>query len=139
MKAGRFLLSALCLGAAAVSLASCAADLARGDVDPVVADRVLASAADQVRRCYRTPRVASAGKQIVTRLAVRLNADGSLAGLPVIVGQTGVTDANKDYAEAMAEAAALAVIRCAPLHLPPEHYARIWSLFELKFSPRRAA
>lgn len=107
-------------------------------VDPVITDQVLTSAAEQVRRCYRAPRVASVGKQIVTRLEVRLNADGSLAELPAVVGQTGLTSENQTYASRMAEAASLAVIRCAPLRLPPEHYGRIWHSFELKFSPRKA-
>jgi len=107
-------------------------------VDPVIADQVLTSAAEQVRRCYHAPRVASVGKQIVTRLLIRLNADGTLAGLPAVAGQTGITPDNQAYAGPMAEAASLAVIRCAPLRLPAEHYSRIWQEFELKFSPKKA-
>lgn len=104
-------------------------------VDPVLSGQVLASAAAQVRRCYRSPRISSAGRRIVTRLAVRLNADGTLAQLPVVVRQVGVTESNGAEAPRMAEAASLAVIRCAPLRLPPEHYGLIWQSFELTFSP----
>jgi hypothetical protein len=112
---------------------------AGASVDSVIADRVLASAAAQVRRCYRSPRVASAGKQIVTRLAVRLNPDGTLAGLPALVSQSGLTPFNRPYAGRMAEAATLAVIRCAPLRLPPDLYPMVWERFDLNFSPTGSA
>jgi hypothetical protein len=95
----------------------------------------LQSAAQQVRRCYRSPRVAGSGRQIVTRLRVRLTPEGELAGLPVLLVQSGVTPANARAARPMAEAAIEAVMRCAPLHLPTEHYANGWSDFVLTFSP----
>jgi hypothetical protein len=104
-------------------------------VDPVVTSQVLASAAAQVRRCYRSPKISSAGRRIVTRLEVRLNADGTLASLPVTLSQTGVPPATQAEASQMAEAASLAVIHCAPLKLPAEHYILIWERFELTFSP----
>jgi hypothetical protein len=104
-------------------------------VDPAVSNEVLASAASQVRRCYRSPRVDSSGKQIVTRLRIQLNSDGTLAALPQLVSQSGVTPFSRPYAARMAEAASLAVIRCAPLQLPPEHFQSVWQHFELNFSP----
>jgi hypothetical protein len=110
---------------------------AQADVE--LANRIIADAAAQVRRCYRAPRVARAGRQIASRIEVRLNPDGTLAALPQLVSQSGVTPANRVYASPMAEAASLAIIRCAPLRLPPEHHGRIWSQFELEFSPRAAA
>jgi hypothetical protein len=108
-------------------------------IDPVVADEVLAMAARQVQRCYRSPRIARTGKQIVTRVAIQLNADGTLAALPTVIEQRGVTAVNRVYAERMASAASLAIIRCAPLRLPPQHYSLIWQSFELMFSPRASA
>jgi glycosyltransferase A (GT-A) superfamily protein (DUF2064 family) len=108
-----------------------------GRVDPVIANAVLTSAAAQVRRCYRSPTTSSASRRIITRLAVHLNPDGSLAALPVVLGQSGVDADNGAEAPRMAEAASLAVIRCAPLRLPPEQYALIWRSIELTFSPLR--
>ena len=120
----------------ALLLAGCAG-MERGTrVDPVVAGRVFEQAAAQVKRCYRTPRVPSAARQIATRLLLRLNADGSLAALPTVLEQAGVTPENQAYAGEMAEAASLAAIRCAPLRLPPNLYESVWNSFELKFSPR---
>jgi hypothetical protein len=94
------------------------------------------AAADQVRRCYRQPRVPAAGKRIVTRLRVRFAVDGRLVDTPLLVSQQGVTPENSPYAESMAEAATMAVIRCAPLRLPPELHHGGWDSFDLTFSPR---
>jgi hypothetical protein len=46
-----------------------------------------------------------------------------------------VTPGNAIFAGAMAQAAIESVVRCSPLHLPPELYASGWSAFELTFSP----
>jgi hypothetical protein len=103
-------------------------------VASAAAGQAVAAAAVQVRRCYRDPAVPSAAKRIVTHVRVRYGPDGALTGLPVIVSQQGVTAANQDYAERMAEAASLAVIRCSPLRLPPELHRGGWDEFDLIFS-----
>ncbi len=92
-----------------------------------------------MKRCYRSPRVASSGKQISTRLLVRFREDGGLAALPVVVSQAGVTPANSAYAGKMAEAAGLAVVRCTPVRLPLETYQKGWRTLELIFSPAMRA
>ena len=120
-------------------LSACAGMTEEVRVDPLVTNMVLKSAADQVRRCYRSPRVSSSARRIVTHLAVQLNSDGSLSALPVLVRQDGVTPETAPEAPRMAEAATLAVLRCAPLRLPAEHYSQIWDHFELSFSPNRRA
>ena len=101
-------------------------------------EKVLAaidSAAFQIRRCYRQPRIPSAGKRIATRLRVRFSPDGTLSGIPTIIDQSGVTDDNRAFASRMAEAASLAVIRCVPVRLPAELYAGGWDEIDLTFSP----
>jgi hypothetical protein len=132
--------SALMPLAAALLLGACAG-APRAGPTPSRSDNAklaesISAAASQVKRCYRAPRVASAGRQIVTRLLVRFAPDGSLVGMPELVSQRGITPASAPYAARMAEAARLAVLRCAPLRLPPESYSRGWSEFELTFSPR---
>ena len=102
-------------------------------------DAALQSAASQVRRCYRMPRVSFGGRHIVTRVRVRLTPEGDLAGLPVVLVQDGVTPANQLYAQPMAEAAIRAVMTCAPLHLPPDLYRNGWSDFDLTFALAVAA
>jgi hypothetical protein len=103
-------------------------------IDPRFAE-VVAMAADQVKRCYRTPRVPHAGRQIVTTLGVHYAPDGTLAGLPEVRAQRNVTPETQLYAAAMAEAASLAVEQCSPLRLPQEYYKGGWDDFELTFSP----
>ena len=107
--------------------------------DPKAVARATQAAADQVRRCYAAPRVGREGRQIVTRLLVRLKPDGSLAEPPSLLDQQGITPRNRIFASAMAAAAADAVERCTPLALPPELYERGWDTFELTFAPRLAA
>ena len=125
--------------AALLALASgCAAQTAAID-DRLLAEPHLASAAAQVRRCYQSPRVSHSGRQIVTTLRLRITDQGYTDGLPVIVGQHGVTAANRAFADRMAQAAIGAVVRCAPLRLPPELYRNGWREFELTFSPLATA
>jgi hypothetical protein len=102
----------------------------------VLVRRLAQEAADQVRRCYRRPKVASEAKQIVTRLRVKFTPDGQLAQLPELVWQRSVTPAAAPFAPRMVEAASLAIIRCAPIRLPPEVHAGGWDELEFTFSPR---
>lgn len=95
--------------------------------------------AEQIRRCYRDPRVPSAGRNIVTRLFARYTADGLLVGFPLLVSQQGLTSESRPYAGRMAEAAKQAVLRCSRVRLPPETGQRRGSDFFLTFSPRRSA
>src|SRR5688572_22282749 len=129
--------------AALTSLLLFAAGCARGENGLVAAspaesarvDEMLDLTAAQVRRCYRAPRVSSEGRQIVTRLRVRVNGDGQLAELPSVVAQEGLTNANRPYAARMAEAAIGAVMRCAPLRMPAGLTLTRAIAFDLTFSP----
>lgn len=107
--------------------------------DPKMVERITATAAVQVKRCYRAPKLAKSARQISTRLRVYYAPDGQLATLPVLVAQAGVNESNRAHAAAMAEAAMLAVVRCSPLSLPPELYQAGWDEFELTFSPKTFA
>ena len=106
---------------------------------PAGTSEALATAAEQVQRCYRPPKGGHVVRSIITRLRVRYNADGSLVGLPVLLWQKGVTADNRAFAGRMAEAASLAVMNCAPIRLPPEYYRSGWDYFDLTFSPTAVA
>ena len=62
----------------------------------------------------------------MTVLSFRLNRDGSLAGTPRVVSQSGVTDANAAQKALHAERAIRAVQLAAPFDLPDEYY-EAWS------------
>lgn len=130
---------ALLLVGCAVPAATPAAARLDPRPDPRIVAKLTESAAGQVKRCYRSPRIAKSARQITTRLRVQYAPDGQLATLPVLVAQAGVTDANRAHAAAMAEAAMLAVVRCSPLDLPRELYQAGWDEFELTFAPRTFA
>ena len=136
---GRRAVAAAVLPLASMLVWGCTSLPGAGAPGEQVLDGIGQQAARQIKRCYRAPRVASSGKQISTRLRVRYRPDGGLAGVPQIVWQGGLTPANQAYAADMAEAAGLAVMRCAPLNLPPELYSKGWSVLDFTFSPNARA
>lgn len=101
--------------------------------------RAMELAAQQVRRCYRGPRIASSGRQIITRVRVRIDPEGTISGLPAVIGQEGVNPTNRAYAAQMAEAAIESVLRCAPLRLPAEAHRGVGLTIDLTFSPSASA
>jgi hypothetical protein len=78
----------------------------------------------QLARYWQPPSGADAN-DLVTIIAFDLNPDGSLAGDPRVVSQSGVTDSNKAQAGRHAELAIRAVRRAAPFDLPPKFY-NVW-------------
>ncbi|MGX7952077.1 energy transducer TonB [Tsuneonella sp. HG249] len=71
-------------------------------------------------------------EKLVTKLRFRLNADGSLAGRPEVVRQTGETDTNRPQAGRHAEQAIRAVQLAAPFDLPEEYY-EAWKVVTVDF------
>ena len=61
-------------------------------------------------------------EKIVTFVRFRLNENGSLAGRPEVVRQTGVNDTNRAQSGRHAEQAIRAVQLAAPFDLPDEYY-----------------
>ncbi|QWC56531.1 energy transducer TonB [Erythrobacter sp. 3-20A1M] len=61
-------------------------------------------------------------EKLVSVISWRMNPDGSLAGKPRLVRQSGITDANKAQAARHAENAIRAVELAAPFNLPDEYY-----------------
>ncbi len=122
-----------------VLLSACASQGPRVEATSPAAIQASAQVAEQVRRCYRNPRVPSVGQTISTRLLVRYGPDGVLVGLPLLVSQQGVSPESRPWAARMTEAAREAVVRCSPIRLPREAGKPRGSDFLLTFSPRRSA
>ncbi len=77
--------------------------------------------ARQLRPHWSAPQGVDAD-QLVTVLSFELNADGSLAGRPRVVSQSGETNSNAPQKDLHAERAIRAVQLAAPFDLPPEYY-----------------
>lgn len=87
----------------------------------------------QIQQCWSIPAGARDAVNLVVRIKVFLNADGSLSKASEIVGSRGTDDPLHRTA---AESARRAVLKCTPLnHLPAENYAR-WREITLTFNPR---
>ncbi|HVR89874.1 MAG TPA: hypothetical protein VHG29_02120 [Novosphingobium sp.] len=74
-------------------------------------------------------------EQLVTVVRFRLNRDGSLAGTPEVVRQTGETPANRTQKGRHAEQAIRAVRLAAPFNLPEEYYSG-WQVVTSNFDRR---
>jgi len=75
-------------------------------------------------------------ERIVTAINLRLNRDGSLAARPRVLGQSGLDDENRRYADRVADLAIATFTGCAPLRgLPLELYdvPRGWSNFTMNY------
>lgn len=75
----------------------------------------------QIKPHWSAPQGVDADR-LVTVLSFRLNEDGSLAGTPRVVSQSGETAANRPQKALHAERAIRAVQLAAPFDLPPEYY-----------------
>ncbi|MDD3797840.1 MAG: energy transducer TonB [Novosphingobium sp.] len=75
----------------------------------------------QLKPHWSSPQGADA-ELLVTVLAFDLNRDGTLAGPPRVVSQSGITDANRAQAGRHAELAIRAVQLAAPFDLPVKYY-----------------
>lgn len=89
----------------------------------------------QIAPCWNPPIGGADVAEMTAVLKIRLNQDGTVAGPPEFVSQTGATAGNQAYARAFVETARRAVLRCAPLRLPPDLFP-YWREFELNFDPR---
>jgi len=75
----------------------------------------------QLKPKWAAPQGADAD-ELVTVLAWDMNPDGSLAGSPRVVSQSGITDSNRAQAQRHAEQAIRAVRLAAPFELPDDLY-----------------
>ncbi len=87
----------------------------------------------QIQQCWSIPAGARDAENLVVRIKVFLNSDGTLSKAPEIVGGSGTSD---PFYRTAAESARRAVLKCSPLkNLPADKYAR-WREITLTFNPR---
>ncbi len=89
----------------------------------------------QIKPRWKSPTGADVD-QLVTKLSWDLNPDGSLAGEPRFVSQSGENPSNQSQAKLHRENAIKAVRAAAPFKLPAEHYALWKSIISFRFDKR---
>jgi hypothetical protein len=105
-------------------------------VDVAAVKRALASdIARQLKPRWKSP-TGQEVDQLVTILGWDLIKDGSLAGEPRFVSQSGVTDSNRTQASVHRDNAIKAVRAAAPFNLPAEHYTYWKSVVTFRFDKR---
>lgn len=104
-------------------------------IGPEVRSGLSATITRQLKPNWKAPQ-GPESDQLVTYLAFALNRDGSLAGKPTVVRQSGITDTNRNQAALHAENAIRAVELAAPFHLPPEYYDAWKRVSSFKFDRR---
>nr|WP_243843228.1 hypothetical protein [Sphingomonas vulcanisoli] len=108
----------------------------RAQISGAAMNGLAAAIKRQIQPCYELGSLAGTpAMQIVTVLRLRFNKDGSVAGMPQVVEQTGVNGSNGSYRQQMADLSRRAVLRCAPLKLPAELYEGGWEEIEMGFIP----
>ncbi|HKJ74928.1 MAG TPA: cell envelope integrity protein TolA [Alphaproteobacteria bacterium] len=88
----------------------------------------------QVQPCWLVPAGAPDAEDLVVRLHIALNPDGTLNGPPQILDQGKI--GRSDYYRVAAESARRAVQKCSPLKLPVDSYD-IWRDINLTFDPKQ--
>ncbi len=103
-------------------------------VDPRAAATLAQAIRSQVAPCWNPPIGGADVRKMTVLIRAEFGKDGRVIGVPTVVGQTGASTGNGDYARAFAETARRAVLRCAPLKLPANLYD-LWKSVEINFDP----
>jgi colicin import membrane protein len=83
----------------------------------------------RIAQCWNPPPGGLGADQIVVKLRLRLNEDGTLVGYPTIANR-----GSSPFFQAAADSAVRAVYQCQPYTLPSEKYA-LWRDMILNFDP----
>ena len=86
----------------------------------------------QMQRCWSIPAGAADAENLIVRVNIALNPDGSLSRAPEVIG---APLSQSSYYQVAAEAALRAVRLCAPYSLPAEKYSS-WREINMTFDPR---
>lgn len=98
-----------------------AASLSQSEIDALRA---------QIQQCWNPPAGAAEAKNLIVKVRLMLNQDGSLSGEPQVVNSGG-----DGFFQVAAESATRAVRRCQPYKLPIAKY-EVWKDVEVTFDPR---
>jgi outer membrane biosynthesis protein TonB len=83
----------------------------------------------RIAQCWNPPPGGLGAEEIMVRIRLKLNEDGTLVGYPSVTNHGG-----SPFFQAAADSAVRAVIQCQPYALPSEKYA-LWRDMILNFDP----
>jgi outer membrane biosynthesis protein TonB len=83
----------------------------------------------RIAQCWNPPPGGLGAEEILVRIRLKLNEDGTLVGYPSVTNHGG-----SPFFQAAADSAVRAVIQCQPYALPSEKYA-LWRDMILNFDP----
>jgi colicin import membrane protein len=83
----------------------------------------------QIQACWNPPAGAADAKDLIVKVRVMLNQDGSLSGEPTVVNR------GDGFFQVAAESAMRAIRRCQPYKMPIAKY-EVWKDVEVTFDPR---
>ncbi len=89
----------------------------------------------RLAECWTLPAGAREAQDLVVKIRVNLNPDGSLARLPEIVDQARVNQPGQEFYRAAAVAALRAVMKCEPFTMPVGKSSQ-WRAMVLTFNPK---
>jgi colicin import membrane protein len=98
-----------------------AAHLSQSEIDALRA---------QIQACWNPPAGAADFKDLIVKIRLMLNQDGSLSGEPIVLNR-----GSNAFFQIAAESAMRAIRRCQPYHLPVAKYD-VWKDVEVTFDPR---
>ncbi len=90
----------------------------------------------QIERCWTVPAGARDAENLVVKIRIALNVDGTLRGSPEIVDRARMDKAGQEFYRTAAESARRAVLQCAPYKMPRDKYER-WRDIVLTFNPKQ--
>ena len=88
----------------------------------------------QIEQCWSVPAGARDAEDMIVRIRVFLNPDGTLSKPPEIVDEAHGSDS---FYRTAAESARRAVLQCAPLKNLPANKYKLWRELTLTFNPRQ--
>jgi outer membrane biosynthesis protein TonB len=90
----------------------------------------------KIEKCWIVPAGARDAENLIVRIRITLNQDGTIRGSPEIVERSRMNRAGQQFFRIAAESARRAVLKCQPYDMLPQKKYERWREIELTFNPK---
>jgi len=90
----------------------------------------------KIERCWIVPAGARDAENLIVRIRIHLNPDGSIRGAPEILDRSRMGESGQQFFKIAAEGARRAVLKCQPYDMLPGNKYKRWREIELTFNPK---